>query len=419
MSALVETFVTAFALSALAFVCLALLPHAPPRVRFGVALAGLGAWLVPWAWIRIPLAKPASIELPLREPLERIATLGGTISDGAASAVPVAVGCALAALFLIGLAQFAGDWLALRRCVRRWRAASRPAEELRAELPAELRGVAAEIRVVRGSRVAAASGWLKPVIWIGDRHTGAALKLVLMHEMWHARQRDPIAIALIAAVRRAYWWNPLVARLAREAVLMLEAACDHCCAARFGKSRYIAELAALMLDDASPPPRLLATARSASANVARLRLLGAELRLRARDAALLAALTVAGVVTAAASVVEQAVARADVAIPPGEPRSAAIPRTPAGRALEALLGAANAGDTELLRDVLNAYTPQEMQLPFPSGGDLRIVDVLRSEPLRIEYVVEARDGKARRIGEIEVADSAAHEITGSRLRELP
>ena len=59
-----------------------------------------------------------------------------------------------------------------------------------------------------------------------------------------------------------------------------------------------------MLGDASASPRLLATARSASFNVARLRLLGAPLRLRARDVALIAALSAAGAVTAAASVVE-------------------------------------------------------------------------------------------------------------------
>jgi beta-lactamase regulating signal transducer with metallopeptidase domain len=435
MSALVETFVAALALSALAGACLALLPNAPPRVRFGVALAGLGAWLVPWAWIRVPLAaQPSTLDVTLRASLERIAELGGTISQGTAPAVPAAVGnvsaAVLAALFLVGAAQFAGDCVALRRCVRRWRAASRPGDELRNLLPPELRHVAAEIRVVRGSRVAAASGWLKPTVWIGDRHTGAALKLILVHETWHVRQRDPLAIAVIAAVRRIYWWNPLVAHLAREAVLMLESACDHRSAAHFGKSSYIAELAALMLGDASPAPRLLATARSASANVARLELLGADLRLRARDAALIAALTAAGAVTAAASVVERAVhveLAARSAVPAGatmvgplpDSLPSGLPGTPAGRALATMLRAANAGDDELLREILNAYTPQEMPLPFPSGGDVRVVDVLRSEPLRIEYVVEARDGGARGIGEIEVAGAAPQRITSSRLRELP
>jgi hypothetical protein len=47
MSALGETLVTALLLSGLAACCLVLLPHTP-QIRFGVAVAGLAAWVVPW-----------------------------------------------------------------------------------------------------------------------------------------------------------------------------------------------------------------------------------------------------------------------------------------------------------------------------------------------------------------------------------
>jgi hypothetical protein len=319
-------------------------------------------------------------------------------------------------LFAIGAALFAGDWLALRRCVRRWRAASVCGEALRSELPPELRDVQAEIRVVGGSRVAAASGWLKPTVWIGDGHTGASRQLILAHEMWHARQRDPLWLALIAVARRAYWWNPIVAHLARQALLMLESACDHRCAASFGKRRYVGALVALALHGAPPSAQLLATVRRENFDVARLRLLDRALRLRVRDVLLIAALALtAGATTVAASVV---IEHRDVAIVI-DSTGATIPSTPAGRALEMLLRAANGGDAELLREYLGAYTPQELPLPFPTGAELRVVDVLTSEPLRIEYLVESRDGRAAGIGEIEVADHSMRTITSSRLRELP
>ena len=289
MSALLETAVTALALSALAVACLALLPNAPPRVRFGACVAGLAAWLVPWAWIRIPLA-PRSLAAPLRESIASFEMLRGTLAADATPDTAAVAGYLAAAAFLAGLALFAADWMALRRCVRRWHAASAPADELRAELPPELRDVPAEIRVVRDSRVAAASGWIRPTVWIGDGYTGASRKLVLTHEMWHAHRHDPAWLALIAAVRRAYWWNPLVGYLAREAVLMLESSCDLRCATALGKQSYVTGLATLMLEDAAPSPRLIAAVRSASFNVARLRLLGASRWLRARDVALLVAL---------------------------------------------------------------------------------------------------------------------------------
>ena len=164
--------------------------------------------------------------------------------------------------------------------------------------------VPAEIRIVENSNVAAASGYLAPTIWIGDRYVGERRRLTVIHEMWHVRSRDPLWLASIAAVRRAYWWNPLVAYLARQAVLMIESTCDHRSAEHFDKSRYITELAALLLADATPAPRLMATVHAASLNVQRLRLLGARLRLRARDVVLLAALGASAAATAMTSVVE-------------------------------------------------------------------------------------------------------------------
>ena len=146
MSALVETLVTALLLSAIAAACLALLPQAPPRLKFAIAAAGIAAWLVPWGSIRIAL--PADV---LATPFADV-----LVSAVDAVAQPIApwldtgamLRLVLTAASLAGLALFVGDCLALRRCVRRWRATSRPADHLRSLLPAELEAVPAEIRVV-------------------------------------------------------------------------------------------------------------------------------------------------------------------------------------------------------------------------------------------------------------------------------
>jgi hypothetical protein len=320
------------------------------------------------------------------------------------------LGLVVASAALLGLALFLGDWLALERCVRRWRAASSPGDELRKHLPAELAAVPAEIRIVTDSDVAAATGWSRPTIWIGDRHIGTRLKLALVHELTHARQRDPLWLAAIAAVRRLYWWNPLVAYLARQAVLMLESTCDHRSARHFAKNQYAAELASMLLAGAAPMSRLVATVRAPNLDVLRLRLLGADLRLRVRDVALLATLGALGAATATASVVERAPS-------PASAPAFALPDTPAGAALATLVRATNAGDNGALIELLGAYTPQELPLPLPRDlGSVRVVDVLRSDPLRIEYVVEGRGG-AQHVGEIAV--SATSEITESRLRSMP
>ncbi|HUQ51585.1 MAG TPA: M56 family metallopeptidase [Gammaproteobacteria bacterium] len=340
MSALVETLATALALSGLAALCLAVLPQAPPRLKFAIAVAGLAAWLVPWSSLRDALPA-ATLELPLiaaaahaPQPIE------ARLDAGTLLAVT------LAAATLIGLALFTRDCLALRLCVRRWRATSRPADHLRALLPPELAALRAEIRVVAHSNVAAASGYLEPTIWIGDRYAGEPLRLMVVHEMWHVRSRDPVWLALLAAVRRTYWWNPLVAHLARQATLMLESICDHRSAAALGKVRYRSELASLVLAGAAPAPRLMATVHTANLDVQRVRLLGATLRLRARDVVVMAAF---GVGAAAASLTSVAAPEATHRARSSVPTASATPTS------------ANASDAELLDDLLSsyAYTPQQ------------------------------------------------------------
>jgi beta-lactamase regulating signal transducer with metallopeptidase domain len=410
VSALAESLLTALVLSGLAACCLALLPRTPPLVRFCIAVFGLAVWLVPWGAIRIAL--PSSSALPLVEWF-RAAEASVPLPPKTSSDASAVLGVAVAAAFLVGAMLFVRDCVALRRCLRGWRARSRSGEHLRALLPRELAALAVDIRIVAGSAVAAASGVRKPTVWLGDRHTQAQLEVALVHELWHVRARDPLAVGLIAGVRRAYWWNPLVAYLARHAVLMIESRCDHRCAAQLGKARYRAQLAALLLAGTAPAPRLVAAIGAGNPDVQRLRLLGEPLLVRARDAALVAALAVSATGTAAAVVVERSA-------PPlaATPFIAAalsggnLPATPAGNALAAVLRAANAGDSAQLGELLGAYTPQELPLPLPHASrDARVVDVLHSDPLRIEYVVEGRANGPRYVGEIAVTDTPSARIT--------
>jgi hypothetical protein len=343
MSALVESLLTAFALSGLAAIALALLPQAPPRLRFTIAAAGLAAWLVPWGAIHIVVAA-TSVPTPFAVPLAALAE--ARLDAVALLAYPLAIASAL------GLAMLVGEYLALRRCTRRWRAASVRADGLRSLLPPELATVAAELRVVANSDVAAASGWLRPTIWIGDRFTGERLRLVVVHETWHVRARDPAWIAAIATVRRVLWWNPVVAHLARQALLMIESTCDQRSAAQFEKSRYAAELASLVLANAAPAPGLIATMRTANLDVQRLKLLRTPLRLRARDVVIVAALGVGAATTAMSNVVEREVVDREAAPPSEWLPSSAEP---------AELTTRNANSAAVLDELLDtsAYAPQQ------------------------------------------------------------
>jgi hypothetical protein len=411
MTVLGETLLTAACVSGLAAAALSCLRHAPPGPRFVIAVLGLAAWVVPWGGIRFALPARSPAAAPIVEWLETIQSTA-ELAPAPLLERSAALGYVLAAALLVGALLFVRDCSALRRCLAGWRRRSRPARELRARLPPELAAVAADIRLVEGSTVAAASGVLHPIVWLGDRLAESERELALVHELTHVRARDPAWLLLIAAVRRAYWWNPLVAYLARQAVLMLESACDHRCAAQLGKDAYRARLASLLLAAPGRAPRLVATA--GNFDVQRLRLLGQPLRLVARDCVLLAALATAATATAAVAVVERTSlpsATGSFTAPRDE-----LPATPAGDALRSVLRAMNDGDSEVLANLLGAYTPQELALPVPRAPALRIIEVLLSEPLRIEYVVESAPG-VRHAGELAIA--ATGEIAATRLRPLP
>jgi hypothetical protein len=297
----------------------------------------------------------------------------------------------LAAVLGVGVLWFAADCAALRASLAAWRARSRDGEPLRALLPPELRRTRATIRVIAGSRAAAATGWRKPTIWIGDAFDdGEDARVALVHECWHVRRKDPIVIAAIMLVKRVYWWNPIVAHLAAQALLLVEAACDRRCAASLGLPNYIERLAAMMLESGCrASPRLAAAARGQ--NVARLELLSAASRLRARDCALLLALAAVGAGFAGWRVAE---ARTEGHTASHSWSRVAIPSTPAGRALEALLD-------------LDAW-----------ASGLELVEIVSSAPLRIDYVVENTLDSTRRLGHLEVADGPSLQVTASTMRDL-
>lgn len=418
MSWLFEMLVPALLVSVLAAVCLAMIPNGPPRLRLGVAFAGLAAWAVPWPLIKIPLAIPglAVLSLSWANPFLDTAPVPGAWLGGWTLLRPsglLPVG--MLALFAPGFVWLMADGRSLGTLISGWRRRSSSGESLRALLPTPLGTTRAQIRIVRGTRVAAASGWLRPTIWIGDRFASEDdLRLALVHECWHIRRGDPLWIALVVVLRRAFWWNPLIAYLGGQAVLALESACDSLCAQSIGKHRYIERLAAMMLDRTPADTAvLLATARNPNFNVLRLQHLTSETYLRTRERALVAALALATVIGVGAQTLET---------PASKPAwsHVSVPQTPAGRALTALLGAFNRGEPELMNAYLGAYTPQEIDMPLHQWTNgLELLEIVNSERLSIEYLVEDQASGARKIGRLQVADAEPIVVTDSELHSSP
>lgn len=271
MSIGVDFVLPALVVSGGALLALRLVRTAPASVRFGIALIGLSAWLVPWPLISLP-APPQSFA-PVTEWVglkhDVSSTLGG-IGPMTGMTAPWWL-----IVFAPGLVWFATDSFSHMRTVRRMRRVSRSGAELLGLLPPTMASFAPRIRIVRESSVAFVAGLWKPTIWVGERlGDNQALRVALTHEAIHVRRRDPIWLMFLTLIARLYWFNPIVHALRRDAVLAIENACDEACVDSLGRERYRETLARLVLEGQRRRGLVLApTLRSASFDLARLVLL--------------------------------------------------------------------------------------------------------------------------------------------------
>lgn len=297
--------VSASLVSAAAGVSVRLAANAPPRLKFWMAMLGLAAWLVPWPLIALPplFDSPPPVAGWVGQSVRAVGTHADLPAPLTSLGLPASIPAAAWLLLLApGLVWFAFDYSAHRRTLRAWSRHSRDGSALSRLLPPSLGGCRTRIRVISGTATAAASGVLRPTLWIGDRLAGGALRTALTHEYCHARSRDPFWLLLIQLIRRAYCWNPVVGALARQAELWLEADCDRRCADVLGRRSYSESLARLILSNGRRASGIAALVAGRSQNVRRLELLQRPVRAGWREYACLAlcAATVLGGISFAA-----------------------------------------------------------------------------------------------------------------------
>ena len=291
MNLLIGYLLPALLISSCALIALQVARSAPPAVRLSLASVGIVAWLVPWSSIGY-----RTMGLPL-------ATIRQDLAVAAERVVPASFvpDWSWLMVFVPGLIWFAFDLIAYRATINGWRRDSRCGEALRRLLPVEIAGRPAEIRIVADPSVAAATGWRRPTIWIGDRVLGAGeQRIALAHEAHHLRRRDPLWLVLIGLIARSFWFNPIVAALKRQAILAIESGCDEACARSLGRQHYRKSLARLVLvGQASSGPALAPALRSSKLDLLRLELLAGNPRMDVRAWVAVLVVAAAGIYGAA------------------------------------------------------------------------------------------------------------------------
>ena len=100
-----------------------------------------------------------------------------------------------------------------------------------------------------------------------------------------------------------------------------------------------------------------------------------------------------------------------------------IPDTRAGRTFKAWLEAFNSGDRALLAAYLHKYDPSksldnEMQFRGMTGG-FDLLQIVKTEPLHLEFLVKGRGDETTAFGKLEVKDGDPAQVASFGLRAIP
>jgi beta-lactamase regulating signal transducer with metallopeptidase domain len=274
MNFLTDFCLPALVLSSAVLVSLRLMGETSLRFRTSLAVMGLLAWFVPWSRLTLPVFPTPN--LPLTHWIDSTAGVfedGAGLVPGPATGTPPAVriGSWWFLLFVPGALHFLVDLVRRTRRLKRLERKSQDGEYLRSLLPASLQSVPGRIRIVSGSN-AMATGMLRGTIWVGEglcAHT--EVRTALVHECCHLLRGDPSLILAVNLVRRLYCWNPVVALLCRQLLLLFEQACDANSAKVLGKSDYQRSLARLLLEASADDMTLVPGVLGSSSGYRRIR----------------------------------------------------------------------------------------------------------------------------------------------------
>jgi hypothetical protein len=105
------------------------------------------------------------------------------------------------------------------------------------------------------------------------------------------------------------------------------------------------------------------------------------------------------------------------------PPPSATPDTPAGHTFKAWLDSFNSGDRASIEAYIHTYEPdksvdREMQFRNMTGGFV-LLQILKSEPLRLEFLVKEQHGDTRAIGKLQVKPGDPAAVASFSLGAIP
>ncbi|MBO1255883.1 tetratricopeptide repeat protein [Alteromonas sp. 5E99-2] len=292
---MITYFAISLFISAMCATALFFLAGAPARVRFYVCILLLSSWLFPWQYLQFEIEQ-TSFTLPVNLVSEfALFNLNSSEQQQVAIESEGRQALTLPTLpnywfwvvgLLIGAALFVKDAVSYRKQHARWIQNSTNDNAVWNIVGIEKR--CCDIRRIKGQVPGMVTGFLKPIIWIGDhQRCEDKIRTIVLHELIHIRQRDTYWLWGINFIQCLFWWNPIVRYTANYGRNHIELSCDEQCKAYLPKGSYKQHLMELTLEankrqDAQSKSTALAISGTKAFNLQRIHKLNEEHKMKKR-----------------------------------------------------------------------------------------------------------------------------------------
>lgn len=268
-----DYFITNIAISLLMLATVGIIKNAPAKIHLALLWLALLCWFIPWHTVdfffiqagvpevfivelfdwsnQLPMFTEAS--RAVSESSQATPNLNETsMFDGIQASVVNAVNFTglFLGLCLCGFIILVIDIKRYFSYVRELHKSANNGNNLLAEHKLSNRlsfGRTVQVKVTTSNEPGMATGLFSPIIWVDESFVNSKqISSILLHELTHIRNYDPVYKWLAVLSKRVFWWNPLVILLVKRLEELIELNCDETCY-QVKKDDYSIDLAEIIL----------------------------------------------------------------------------------------------------------------------------------------------------------------------------
>lgn len=252
-----DYFITNIAISLLMLATAGIIKNAPAKIHLALLWVALVCWFIPWHTVDFLFLHTVVPDVFILESLDwpnQITTLTDNASIALLGASPVVENVNKISMFdeiqayatnsinltwlfltlcLVGCLFLVADLVKYFSYLSTLHASAKTSNYLLAKHALSNRlsfNRTVEVKITASNEPGMATGLFSPIIWVDENFVNSKqISSILLHELTHIRNYDPVYKWLTVLSKRIFWWNPLVILLVKRLEELIELNCDERC----------------------------------------------------------------------------------------------------------------------------------------------------------------------------------------------